>query len=78
MHKFDTMTEPELKAFFRDLAETVKAKLPPETGFIVLAAPMGPAGVAQFVSNVRREDSTKWMLETLERWASNDFVQREG
>ena len=76
LHAFDQMTEPQLQAFFQALAEGVKMALPPDTGFIVLAAPMGEQGVAQYVSNVRREDSKRWMLETIERWAARDHIDR--
>lgn len=77
MKPLDDMTEPELKAMVADLAETVKAKLPPNTGFIVLAAPMGPGGIAQYVSNVRPFDAGKWMLEVIERWCKRDYVPRD-
>lgn len=77
-HAFDDMNEPELRAMFRELAEAVKSRLPAGTGFIVLAAPMGPGGIAQYVSNVQREDAAKWMVETVERWLAGDHVEREG
>lgn len=76
VHPFDEMTEPELRNLFNNVARNVRADLPPDTGFIVLAAPFGKDGVAQYVSNVHRDDAAKWMRETLERWERNDFVPR--
>lgn len=76
MHKYDTMTEPELAAHFRSLAEATKKALPPDTGFIILAAPIGSNGVAQYVSNVHQPDAACWMLETVSRWITKDEVIR--
>jgi|GEM_PF-4793716 len=76
MKTLDDMTEQELKALFIDIATVVKAKLPEGTGFVVLATPMGTGGVAQYVSNVDRSSASKWMLETVERWARNAIVER--
>lgn len=73
-HKFDDMTEPELRRLFNRVAAAVDKTLPKGTGFIVLAAPIGRAGVAQFVSNVHREDAIQWMQETIDRFESGDFV----
>ncbi len=72
----DDMTEPDLAAIFRRVAERVQWSLPPNTGFIVLAAPQGEGGIAQYVSNVRRDDAAKWMRETIARWEAGDFVPR--
>lgn len=72
----DDMTEPELRDLFQMLARRIKSYLPPDTGFILLATPHGDGGIAQYVSNVRREDAAAWMRETLARWAANDFVPR--
>lgn len=72
----EDMTEPELAGLFRSVAAVVKASLPPDVGFIVLASPLGRHGVAQYVSNVLREDASKWMLETIERWKRGDLVER--
>lgn len=74
----DDMTEPELTALFTQVIQCVEAFLPKGTGAIVLAAPLGKPGVAQYVSNVQRSDAAKWMLETVERWANRDHVPRSG
>lgn len=75
-HLFDNMTEPELKKLFHDLCVVIKYHLPKNTGFIILAAEFGEGGIAQYASNVRKEDAEKWMLETLARWHAGDFVPR--
>jgi len=59
MHDFDTMTEGELRAHFNALAHKVNEHLPAGTGFIVLAAPFGKDGVAQYVANVQPQDAAK-------------------
>ncbi len=76
MHKFDTMTEPELRKFFNELCEVIKFKLPKDTGFIIVCAPFGASGVSQYASNVARGDAEKWMMETIARWNSGDYVSR--
>jgi len=75
MHKYDTMTEPELRIHLQAIAREVSRRVPAHTGFIVLLAPFGSQGVAQFVSNVNKADASKWMAETLTRWGSNDYVK---
>lgn len=76
-HAYDNMTEPELENHFNTLARDIKKRLPPNTGFLLLAAPFG-TGTAQYVSNVERKDSIDWMKETIKRWESGDFVPRVG
>lgn len=78
MHDYDAMTEPELRAHMRGLVEKIGAHVPDGTGFIVIAAPFGSGGVAQYASNVQRLDAERWMLETIERWHRGDYVPREG
>lgn len=76
--KFDDMTEPELRELFVRVLDRIKAMLPDGTGFVLLAAPFGAKnGVAQYASNVRREDAARWMLETVDRWGAGDYVPRE-
>lgn len=73
MHKFDEMTEPELKRLFQDLAAEIARRLPPNTGFILLASPFddasGRGGIAQYVSNIERVTAAAMMVETIHRWA---------
>lgn len=76
MHPFDAMTEPELRALMTRLADRITSELPADTSFILLAAPFGAGGIAQYVSNCRKGDAAKWMLETIDRWATNDYVPR--
>jgi len=61
------MTEPELRALMNDVAGTVEALLPPETGFIVLASPYGQAGLHQYVSNADRRDCVAWLRAAADR-----------
>lgn len=77
MHKFDTMTEPELQAFFRELCEAIKWRLPKDTGFIIVASPFGAGGVAQYASNVDRDNASQWMREVIARWEAGDYVPRQ-
>lgn len=70
------MTEPELRRLFNQIATSVQSQLPPNTGFVVIATPWGKGSVAQYVSNVQRDDAAQWMRETIARWEANDFVER--
>lgn len=76
-HPFDIMTEPQLEVFLRDLAETIKDRLPPGTGFMLHAAPAG-SGVAQYIGNVDRECAAEWMRENIARWEAGDDIPRGG
>lgn len=76
MHKFDEMTEPELRQLLSDIATAIRGALPPDTGFVLLATPFGRNGIAQYISNVQRADAASWMHETVERWRRNDCVER--
>ncbi len=73
-------TEPELRKLFDGVARQLTAALPPRTGFMLVASPMGDHGVAQYVGNVVRECAAEWMLETAERLKagprSGDIVPR--
>ena len=75
MHAFDKMTEPELKKLFNHIGNLLQKELPENTGWILLASPFD-SGIAQYVSNTRREVASAWMEETLERWENDDFVSR--
>ena len=77
LHDFDRMTEPQLARLMNKVAKRVSSTLPPETGFIVLAAPYGPNQVAQYVANGERECCIKWLRETADRLESRDDVQRQ-
>lgn len=75
MTALEDMTEPELKATFDQVARIVEASLPDGSGFILLAASFD-GKIAQYVSNVERDDAAAWMLETLYRWNRGDHVPR--
>jgi len=71
----DDMTEPELRDVMNATCRAIKAALPEGTGFIVLAAPFNKS-VAQYASNVDRGDAELWMMETIKRWHTGDYVPR--
>lgn len=75
-HPFEEWDEAKMTVYFRILAQMIKGYLPPETGFFMVCAPFGAGGVAQFVGNCQREDSIKWMRETLQRMSGRDTVER--
>ena len=75
MKSLGDMDEQELKGEMDYVCNMIRASLPPQTGFIVLATPFG-GKVAQYASNVDRESGAAWMKETLERWGSGDHVPR--
>jgi hypothetical protein len=67
------MTEPELLAYFRELAGAIEGVLPPGPSahgkclFCLLVADTSEPGVAQYVSNVHRADMIKMLRETATR-----------
>lgn len=74
---FVDMNESELREYFDAIAKLIASILPENTGFILLATPFGPNSAAQYVSNVHPPDAASWMLETIDRWMTKDFVPRE-
>ena len=76
MKSLDDMTEPELRAVMNNAACAVARQLPDGTGFLVLAAPFGPGGVAQYVGNGQRSDFIRWLRETADRLDARDDVPR--
>ena len=75
-HAFDFMDEPQMAKLMTRVAKAVDQALPANTGFLVLAGPFHQGGIAQYVSNARREDCIAWMKETIRRWESGDYVPR--
>lgn len=78
MHRFDEMTEPELKEFFVELAGEIKARLPPETGFIILCTPFDgkKVSITQYAKNVSHEVAKDFMIDVLARWVRNEEIER--
>jgi hypothetical protein len=76
MKRLDDMTEPELRDIMTDCARAVRHRLPPDTGFLVLAADFGPGGIAQYIGNGRRPDFIRWMRETADRLEAREDVPR--
>jgi hypothetical protein len=72
----DEMTEPELRRTMNQAADLVKMALPAGTGFLILAAPFGPGGIAQYIGNGQRADFVRWMRETADRLESREDVPR--
>lgn len=76
MKSLDDMTEVELRELFLALCKEITRRLPNDTGFMLFASPLGPrCCVAQYAGNVDRECATEWMLETIERWKNDDFIE---
>lgn len=75
--RLEDMTEPELRAQLNLTCSAIKASLPPNTGFVVLAASFD-GQTAQYGGNVQRDDAMFWMLETIQRWLKRDYVPRQG
>lgn len=75
MHQYDTMTEPELREHFNAVGRALKQVLPPNTGFFLLAGPFGN-GIAQYLSNVKRDGAIRWLRETADRLEADDTVPR--
>lgn len=69
--------EQELRHTMEWTASVIKTALPQNTGFILLASTFG-GGIAQYISNVQREDAQNWMRETIARWSIGDHVERGG
>lgn len=76
------MTEPELTALFRNVGFALNHLLPlrrdgGKTLFILLATDDAEkSGIAQYVSNARREDCIRWLRETADRLEGRDDVPR--
>ncbi len=70
------MTEPELRDLMSRLGRAIHDRLPPGTGFLLLATSLGAGGVAQYISNVQRDSAIGLMRETIARWEAGDVVPR--
>lgn len=69
MHKFDEMSEPELKAYFNELSAILQGLLPENTGFVLLTTDFKDQNAPwQYASNARREDIKTAFHEILDRW----------
>ena len=76
MKSLDDMTEPELRALCNEVADAINDILPEGTGFILLFAPFGKSGVAQYVANGTRPECIAWLKETADRLEGRDDVSR--
>jgi len=62
----------DIRDRLRDTARAVEVTLPPGTGFIVLAFDFGEGGRLEYISNARREDVLKTLLEFVEHNLKKD------
>lgn len=82
MKRIEDMTEPELRAFFRNLAVEIEARLPPGPSshgkclFALIVADSTGPGVGQYVSNVERPGMIKLLRETADRLERREDVPR--
>lgn len=67
------MTEPELKELLNEIGKYIKCK----TGALFLLVVFDYPGLAQYISNARREDCIKAMQETVRRFESNEVLKRD-
>jgi hypothetical protein len=70
------MTEVELREVMDDVASTVEALLPPDTGFIVLACPFGQGSMARYVTNANRHECVGWLRDASDVFAGKGEVGR--
>lgn len=76
------MTEPELRKYFRELAQELESRLPPGPSahgkclFVLLVSDTIEPGVAQYVSNIRREDTIKMLREAARRLERLEDIPR--
>jgi hypothetical protein len=76
------MTEPELRRYFRELASDIEILLPPGPSangkclFFLIVADTTEPGIAQYVSNVGRDDAIKILRETADRLAGREDIIR--
>jgi hypothetical protein len=73
------MKEQDLnRQFLQDTADIVKARLPDNYGFLILAAPFNNQGDSRLVctSNIRREDAINMVKEwLLKAGAAEDWMR---
>lgn len=68
--------KPLDRNFMREISEGVKAKLPDNWGFLLLAFTFGPKGQLVYSSNARREDAIATLKEfLLKAGAAEDWMK---
>lgn len=70
--QLSNMTEPELKRLLTDIANYIKAS----TDSLFMVVLFDDPGVAQYISNAKREDCIKAMEETAQRFRNNETIGR--
>lgn len=74
--QLEDMAEPELRELTSGILDSIKARLPADTGFAVLFWPIGTHGIAQYGSNCQREDMIAALRETADRLEKRQDVTR--
>ncbi|MCE5184559.1 MAG: hypothetical protein LLF76_00340 [Planctomycetaceae bacterium] len=70
--KLVNMTEPEIKFMLNRIAKNIAS----ETDALFMLVVFDDPGLAQYISNARREDCIKAMEETAMRFRNQEIVKR--
>lgn len=80
--RLSDMTEPELRDYFRYLAQVVESELPPGPSakgkclFALIVTDTIEPGIGQYVSNVQRPDMIRMLRETADRLEGREDIPR--
>lgn len=70
----------KMKKYLTDLARIIERNLEliygQEMGFAIICFEFGKPGIADYISNAKREDMIKALKETLFRWEHNQDERR--
>lgn len=70
--QLSNMTEPELKKLLNGIADYITSS----TDSLFMVVLFDDPGVAQYISNAKREDCIKAMEETAQRFRNNETIER--
>ncbi len=70
--QLSNMTEPELKRLLTDIANHIKTS----TDSLFMVVLFDEPGVAQYISNAKREDCIRAMEETALRFKKKEIIER--
>lgn len=82
LKKISEMNEPELRYFLSGLGREIEDRLPPGPSakvkclFVLLVADTVVPGIAQYLSNARREDCIQFLKETADRLEKKEDIPR--
>jgi len=71
--QLSNMTEPELKRLLTDIANYIKSS----TDSLFMVVFFDEPGVAQYVSNAKREDCIRAMEEAALRFKNKEIIERD-